>query len=113
MPEPNPPTEGPVARMLRARLEAAFAPLDLVIENQSERHRGHAGWDPSGESHFAVTIVSPAFEACPASPASAPSMLPSAGCSRAASTPSPSARSPPRRRPRGAPGEGRAQPEVP
>ncbi len=62
MPEPNPPTEGPVARMLRARLETAFAPSELRIENQSERHRGHAGWDPSGESHFAVTIVSPAFE---------------------------------------------------
>ncbi len=55
------PSEGPVARLLRERLEAAFAPRILEIENQSERHRGHAGWDPSGESHFAVTIVSPLF----------------------------------------------------
>ncbi len=54
--------EGPVARMLRERLEATFAPRRLVIENQSERHRGHAGWDPSGESHFAVLLVAEAFE---------------------------------------------------
>ena len=60
--EKNSASEGPVARALRARLEAAFAPSELRIENQSEHHRGHAGWDPSGESHFAVTIVSTAFE---------------------------------------------------
>ncbi len=59
------PSEGPVARLLRERLEAAFAPRVLEIENRSERHRGHAGWDPSGESHFAVTIVSDLFTGMP------------------------------------------------
>ena len=29
--------------------------------NDSEKHRGHAGYDGSGESHFTVEIESPAF----------------------------------------------------
>ncbi len=65
MSEQTTPVEGPVTRALRSCLERAFAPERLEIENQSERHRGHAGWDPSGESHFAVTIVSSLFTGMP------------------------------------------------
>ena len=59
-------TEGPVARALRAKLTAAFAPIELVIEDDSARHAGHhheGGIDgrPGGESHFNVRIVSAAF----------------------------------------------------
>ncbi len=65
MSEQTTPVEGPVTRALRSRLVRAFAPERLDIENQSERHRGHAGWNPSGETHFAVTIVSGVFAGMP------------------------------------------------
>jgi len=32
-----------------------------VILDESHRHAGHAGARPEGETHFAVTIVAPAF----------------------------------------------------
>ena len=48
---------------IRAALEAGFAPTELVVENQSSRHAGHAGDDGSGESHWHVTISAPALTA--------------------------------------------------
>ena len=50
-----------VADTIRHKLTEKFAPSRLAIEDQSDRHAGHAGTHPEGESHFAVTIVSPAF----------------------------------------------------
>ena len=55
------PTGGPVETEIRQRLEAAFSPLALAISNDSAMHRGHAGDDDSGESHFTVTIEAEAF----------------------------------------------------
>ena len=52
---------GPVAAEIDQRLRAALAPERLEVINDSARHRGHAGDDGSGESHFTVRIVSPAF----------------------------------------------------
>ena len=46
----------PVADEIREKLERAFAPERLEVVNESHRHRGHAGDDGSGESHFHVTI---------------------------------------------------------
>ncbi len=57
--------EGTVARELRRRLEDAFAPQRLEIVDESERHRGHAGWREGGETHFRVLLVSAAFEGVP------------------------------------------------
>lgn len=51
-----------VSDEMRARLEAAFAPRALEIVDESERHRGHAGFQEGGESHFRVTIAAPAFD---------------------------------------------------
>jgi BolA protein len=48
------------ARMKKA-LETAFSPVALEIEDQSDRHHGHAGARPGGETHYHVTIVSTAF----------------------------------------------------
>jgi len=48
---------------IRAALEAAFAPVTLEVVNQSLLHKGHAGDDGSGESHWAVTIAAPALAA--------------------------------------------------
>ncbi|MDQ3077839.1 MAG: BolA family transcriptional regulator [Pseudomonadota bacterium] len=52
---------GPVAQEMIARLTAALAPTRLDLDDQSARHIGHAGHDGRGESHFALTIESPAF----------------------------------------------------
>ncbi len=46
---------------IRTALESAFAPTELLVENESHRHAGHAGDDGSGESHWRVTISAPAF----------------------------------------------------
>lgn len=46
----------PVIDEIREKLEAAFAPERLEVINESHRHRGHAGDDGSGESHFQVII---------------------------------------------------------
>ena len=45
---------------LRRCLETRFAPLRLVIEDESHLHAGHAG-AATGHSHFRVTIVAEAF----------------------------------------------------
>jgi len=50
-----------VADTIRVKLTERFAPLRLAIVDESNRHAGHAGARPEGETHFAVTIVSPAF----------------------------------------------------
>ena len=52
---------GPVAREMIERLTAALNPSRLDLEDQSHQHIGHAGHDPRGESHFALTIESTAF----------------------------------------------------
>lgn len=46
---------------IRAKLDAAFAPTELVVEDESERHRGHAGYQEGGESHFKVRLRSEVF----------------------------------------------------
>jgi BolA family transcriptional regulator, general stress-responsive regulator len=52
---------GPVARALQEKFVAAFAPLELTIEDESACHHGHAGASGGPESHFRVRIVSAAF----------------------------------------------------
>ncbi|HTQ13927.1 MAG TPA: BolA family protein [Rhizomicrobium sp.] len=50
-----------VAERIRDKLTAAFAPVELSIEDESARHAGHAGARPGGETHFRVRIVSEEF----------------------------------------------------
>lgn len=50
-----------VAAELERRLRAAFAPESLEVRDESEQHRGHAGWREGGGTHFAVTIVAASF----------------------------------------------------
>ncbi len=52
---------GPVAAEIEKRLREALAPSHLAVINDSDKHRGHAGHDGSGESHFTVEIEAPAF----------------------------------------------------
>lgn len=54
--------DGPLARTMRERLEAAFRPTRLEIINESHLHAGHReGFDGLGESHMRVRIAAPAF----------------------------------------------------
>jgi BolA family transcriptional regulator, general stress-responsive regulator len=57
----NMPATGPVADLIASRLTAALDPTHLDVSNDSAQHRGHLGDDGTGESHFTVTIESPAF----------------------------------------------------
>ncbi|MFD3191108.1 BolA family protein [Sedimentitalea sp. HM32M-2] len=50
-----------VTEDIRARLSAAFAPSELEVVDDSERHRGHAGYREGGQSHFNVRIRAAAF----------------------------------------------------
>lgn len=51
-----------VSEDIRTRLQQAFAPTVLEVVDDSERHRGHAGYREGGESHFNVTIRAAAFD---------------------------------------------------
>ncbi|WP_093065663.1 BolA family transcriptional regulator [Sphingomonas sp. OV641] len=55
------PSTGPVEQAITARLAAALDPTHLQVINESALHRGHAGDDGSGESHFRVVVESAAF----------------------------------------------------
>lgn len=50
------------AEIIREKLTVALAPSRLEVVDQSSRHEGHAGSRPEGETHFAVTVASAAFE---------------------------------------------------
>lgn len=59
--------EGPIASIIREKLNRGLAPTRLEIEDDSARHAGHhheGGMDarPGGESHFNLTVVAEAFE---------------------------------------------------
>ncbi|MBF9047490.1 BolA/IbaG family iron-sulfur metabolism protein [Rhodobacterales bacterium LSUCC0031] len=46
---------------IKSKLDAAFAPHRLEVIDESEGHRGHAGYQEGGESHFRVLIASAHF----------------------------------------------------
>lgn len=52
-----------VQQEMERLLTEAFSPTRLEVINDSAKHRGHAGDDGSGESHFTVVIEAPAFAA--------------------------------------------------
>jgi BolA protein len=54
-------SSGPVAAEITRRLTESLAPTQLRVIDDSEKHRGHAGHDARGESHFTVEIESPVF----------------------------------------------------
>ena len=52
---------GPVAAEMTRRLTLALEPSRLELIDDSEKHRGHGGYNPAGESHFSLAIESPLF----------------------------------------------------
>ena len=53
---------GVSAAQIETALRAALQPIELDVGDDSHLHAGHAGAREGGETHFRVTIVSPAFE---------------------------------------------------
>ena len=52
---------GPVATEMLERLNSALSPTRIQLIDDSEKHRGHGGYNPAGESHFSLDIESEAF----------------------------------------------------
>jgi BolA protein len=53
-------TPSPADR-IRQTLTAAFRPDALEVVDESDRHKGHAGYREGGGSHFRIRIVAAAF----------------------------------------------------
>mgnify|MGYP000852596101 FL=1 len=53
-----------VAQNIERKLNEAFAPLSLLVIDESHLHAGHVGARPEGETHFRVEVVSAAFADC-------------------------------------------------
>jgi len=53
-----------VAAEIRNRL-AALEPLEMELTDESESHRGHAGYQAGGNTHWRLAIVSPRFAGQP------------------------------------------------
>jgi len=51
-----------VEKRIRRKLNEAFSPILLEIEDESAQHHGHTGHRPGGESHFRIKIVSATFK---------------------------------------------------
>jgi BolA family transcriptional regulator, general stress-responsive regulator len=49
-----------LAPEIRKRLQS-LDPLELEVLDESEQHRGHAGYREGGNTHWRVAIVSPRF----------------------------------------------------
>ncbi len=47
---------------IEEKLISAFSPRELLVRDDSERHRGHAGYQEGGESHYHVVIRSDVFK---------------------------------------------------
>lgn len=50
-----------VATEMLRRLNSALSPTRIELVDESEQHRGHAGHNPEGESHFSLRIESGIF----------------------------------------------------
>ncbi len=49
-----------IADEIRERL-AVLQPVRLEVIDESEDHRGHAGWREGGQTHFRIRMQSPEF----------------------------------------------------
>jgi BolA protein len=47
--------------IIAEKLTTAFAPERIDVVDESDRHEGHAGHRPGGQTHFRVYIVARAF----------------------------------------------------
>ncbi len=47
-----------IAQQMHERLTEAFRPSRIEVVDDSEKHRGHAGYRDGGESHFTIILRS-------------------------------------------------------
>jgi BolA protein len=52
---------GPIATEMLQRLNSALSPTRIELVDDSEKHRGHGGYNPAGESHFTLEVESAKF----------------------------------------------------
>lgn len=57
----NERNNNPRMEQIRARLQAALAPQEMVLDDDSALHAGHAG-AASGGGHYTLRIISSKFE---------------------------------------------------
>lgn len=57
----NAAATGPVASEMLKRLNSALSPARIELIDESEKHLGHSGYNPAGESHFTLHIESGDF----------------------------------------------------
>ena len=50
------------ADIMTQKLTEAFSPQSLKVEDESQKHEGHAGWRPGGQTHYRIYIVSQVFK---------------------------------------------------
>ena len=50
-----------IASEIKRIVQEKFEPTHFELINESDLHKGHAGHDGSGDSHFKLIIVSKAF----------------------------------------------------
>lgn len=50
-----------ISEAIRTALDAKFSPAHLEVIDESEKHIGHAGYQPGGQSHFRVRMRASAF----------------------------------------------------
>jgi len=48
--------------IVQEKIQASISVKEIDITDDSEAHRGHAGYREGGETHFTVRVVSPDFE---------------------------------------------------
>jgi len=51
----------PLRDEIEQALVTAFAPREVAVVDDSESHRGHAGWREGGETHFNVRLRAAQF----------------------------------------------------
>ena len=47
---------------ITTKLTERFSPVHLEVIDESNKHRGHAGWREGGETHFRVRIATRDFD---------------------------------------------------
>jgi BolA family transcriptional regulator, general stress-responsive regulator len=50
------------ADRIRTILAETFSPAEIVVQDDSHQHAGHAGARPGGQTHYTVQLVTPVFE---------------------------------------------------
>lgn len=51
-----------LAETIKTKIEKAINPEYIEVINESHLHKGHAGDDGSGQSHFKLMVASKSFE---------------------------------------------------